>query len=365
MKRIKQLSIWIIALFAMTVTNPAWAAPKPGCGGEITLTSRTMTSLSISWCKASDNNYPEDRLKYRVVWKKKGSSLELNSGSNGLVNVSSYTIYGLEAGTEYEVYIRVWNPNTDMIHYKTKKFKTDPDKVDPTPGKLSVVGVTKNSIALSWTKATDNSTLQSQLRYQINWKKTTESIYTSSHTVNKLPVDITSYTITGLKPDTEYDVSVYVKDQADNGAWYNDLVVKTHPAVDNQPPTPGSYGTLTSTATTIKVNWTKATDNVTKQQNLRYLVVWAKKMSIVQQSHPDPYTNFPKDQTEYTITGLEPNTEYTVNVGVFDEAGNQILRQKNDQNPSGARLPAPHGGQLWHHYRYRQQHYSKLDTRHR
>ncbi|WP_185711584.1 fibronectin type III domain-containing protein, partial [Tannerella forsythia] len=319
MKRIKQLSIWIIALFAMTVTNPAWAAPKPGCGGEITLTSRTMTSLSISWCKASDNNYPEDRLKYRVVWKKKGSSLELNSGSNGLVNVSSYTIYGLEAGTEYEVYIRVWNPNTDMIHYKTKKFKTDPDKVNPTPGKLSVVGVTKNSIALSWTKATDNSTLQSQLRYQINWKKTTESTYTSSHTVNKLPVDITSYTITGLKPDTEYDVSVHVRDQADNGAWYNDLVVKTHPAVDTQYPTPGSYGTITSTTTTIAVNWTRGSDNVTPQNKLRYRLEWRKKSAGGGWSSSGSSTT---DMTGYLITGLEPNTEYELDVIVVDEADN-------------------------------------------
>ncbi|RRD69090.1 fibronectin type III domain-containing protein, partial [Tannerella forsythia] len=171
MKRIKQLSIWIIALFAMTVTNPAWAAPKPGCGGEITLTSRTMTSLSISWCKASDNNYPEDRLKYRVVWKKKGSSLELNSGSNGLVNVSSYTIYGLEAGTEYEVYIRVWNPNTDMIHYKTKKFKTDPDKVNPTPGSWGDIYPGETTIGVNWTRGSDNVTPQNKLRYRLEWRK--------------------------------------------------------------------------------------------------------------------------------------------------------------------------------------------------
>ena len=67
MKRIKQLSIWIIALFAITVTNPAWAADKqkPTAGSWGTITSSDNT-ITLNWTRGSDNRTPQDKLRYQV-----------------------------------------------------------------------------------------------------------------------------------------------------------------------------------------------------------------------------------------------------------------------------------------------------------
>ncbi|RRD69481.1 fibronectin type III domain-containing protein [Tannerella forsythia] len=96
-------------------------------------------------------------------------------------------------------------------------------------------------------------------------------------------------------------------------------ITVTNPAwaADTTPPMPGGY----TGPTTIEVKWKRGSDNVTTQANLRYMVGWTKKSEDNwQNSHPEPY---PKDMTAYTITGLDPNTEYLVAVLVVDEAGNK------------------------------------------
>lgn len=72
---------------------------------------------------------------------------------------------------------------------------------------------------------------------------------------------------------------------------------------------------MTSTTNSITVNWSKSTDNMTPQSELRYRV-WCGLAGGNVYSAGDIVTN----QTSYTVTGLEPDTEYTLYVMVFNNA---------------------------------------------
>ena len=303
-------------------TSPDNVDPEPGTYSSITSTSNSIT---LNWTKGSDNRSPDDKLWYKVWWKKHSDEDWLSSSI--MRNTTSYTITGLDPDTEYDVDVRVYDEVDNWRDYGAKKVKTKQaaDTQDPKPGTLTVGTVTTNSIALSWTKGSDNITPQSKLRYRIMWKKLPDGGWEYSHESN-YPVDITSYTITGLQPNTEYRVDVAVYDEANNWVFYGEKKVKTKQAADTQDPTPGSYGAITSTVNSITVNWTKGTDNVTPQNKLRYRVAWRKTSdpdiaASWKYSHPD--NNPAVNMTSYTITGLQPNTEYTVDVQVFDEIGFQ------------------------------------------
>ncbi|RRD57436.1 fibronectin type III domain-containing protein [Tannerella forsythia] len=286
--------------------------PEPGTYSSITSTSNSIT---LNWTKGSDNRSPDDMLWYKVWWKKHSDEDWLSSSI--MRNTTSYTITGLDPDTEYDVDVRVYDEVDNWRDYGAKKVKTKQaaDTQDPKPGTLTVGTVTTNSIALSWTKGTDNVTPQNKLKYMVWWKKSSDSgdwQNSGSHTVN-----MTSYTITGLQPDTEYKVDVRVYDEADNWRDYGEKTVKTKQAADTQSPTPGTLTVGTVTANSIAFSWTKGSDNVTPQNELTYCVWWKKP------SDSDWNKKYlQKNVTSYTITGLQSNTEYIVNVDVLDDAGN-------------------------------------------
>src|SRR5574344_1753570 len=92
---------------------------------------------------------------------------------------------------------------------------------------------------------------------------------------------------------------------------------------DTQAPSAPAITSMTSTPTKITVNWTKSTDNATPQNQIRYRV-WCGLAGGNVYSAGDIVTN----QTSYTVTGLEPDTEYTLYVMAFDKADNNASSAK-------------------------------------
>ncbi|WP_185711587.1 fibronectin type III domain-containing protein, partial [Tannerella forsythia] len=294
MKRIKQLSIWIIALLAITVANPAWAwgdydEPTGGSYEAGYPKAVGTTPVELKWTKGNDNVTPQNRLRYWVDWKKKSG--EGAGKSAPMTDITTYTLTGLD-------------PTFELML----------DLEDPTPGKYGTVTTTLTTATINWTKATDNKTKQNKLQYRVFWNK-----IGGPGNRSEWMTDITTYTITGLEPNSEYLMEVEVRDESVNYKSYGVRWFKTKAPVDTKDPKPGTYeaGYPKAVGTTsIELKWTKATDDVTPQDRLWYLVYWMKKSGGTW-NKTDPMT----DITTYTLTGLEPNTEYVVDVAVGDEVG--------------------------------------------
>ena len=205
------------------------------------------------------------------------------------------------------------------------------DTETPKPGHFVLVypkAISPTAIEVKWTPAKDNVTAQEKLRYRVKCIRHSDGkeVKTSPELTNQ-----TEYTITGIEPETEYRIQITVWDEANNSDGYGDPIVKTPPAADTEKPKPGGYVDGYPKAispTEIVVKWNKATDNVTKQEKLRYQVRCGLFKKLVKSS---PILT---DETEYTITDLPySDMTYDISVKVWDEADNVTFYSVKEVKP--------------------------------
>ncbi|MGN7477447.1 cadherin-like beta sandwich domain-containing protein [Solibacillus silvestris] len=101
------------------------------------------------------------------------------------------------------------------------------------------------------------------------------------------------------------------------------------------------------TSSGITLNWDKATDNVTSQENLEYQVYQSGSSNIDTVSNVEANgtalgQEFTKDMNTFGVTGLSPNTTYYFNVLVKDAAGNKSVYSTKEAtiSPNSKELPA-------------------------
>lgn len=85
---------------------------------------------------------------------------------------------------------------------------------------IVVTKTTDSSISLSWTAATDNETKDDELSYGIELIGGGEGFFQD-------PGKSTSWTFTGLKPETTYTIKISVKDNAGNESSYKETTATT------------------------------------------------------------------------------------------------------------------------------------------
>ena len=203
------------------------------------------------------------------------------------------------------------NVRTDMLQYRASDglltaathgrgiFTTivgaPGDTQPPSAPVLSSTGSTSNTISLSWTSATDNVGV------------TGYDVYVNG-SLNGSTTTALTYIVAGLAPSTAYSVYVRAKDAAGNGTNSNTINPSTQSAPDVTPPSAPVLSSIGSTASTISLSWTAATDNVGV-------------------TGYEVYVNGSLNGTTttaltYTVTGLAASTAYNIYVRAKDAAGN-------------------------------------------
>ena len=334
MKRIRQISSWIIALAGLISTTSAWADSEPPrvSNNKLTLTS-TKNSITVQWEMATDNNTSKEDISYFVYVRSSPSNSYVAQFhvSGRLKNTSVFTSnkyrdnntsYDLKPGTTYYVYVRAYDKNdANYLEYQSGVIKTKDDTEAPKAGcdgKVTIGTVTSNSATVSWCAATDNVTPSSQLEYSASL--IAKGIFVSGGVPRTK--NITSYTLTGLSPNTEYEMRLFVFDLAENNIGYQFIKFTTKPA-DTEKPKAGCNGKITiGTVTTnsIALSWCKATDNVTPHSRMKYTYTYAE--GFDKAGFPVKNHKTGTAITSGTITGLKPGTKYSVWVFATDEAGN-------------------------------------------
>lgn len=197
-------------------------------------------------------------------------------------------------------------------------------------GYFSIDKVTDTSVSMSWEPATDDNTPREQIWYQIIYYDPNECGFSWSKW-KFFPVGTSlSMTLSRLKKNTVYPISIMAVDVDGNSYNYQSplnigdkqSVIRTD---NGKGPTPGIATIKAVTSRSITLNWTPATDDATIQRRIRYRIAWGPAQALM----PIKYTDIielEKEGTEgvkdgsYTIDGLEPDTEYQVNILTIDDA---------------------------------------------
>jgi chitodextrinase/predicted esterase len=142
-----------------------------------------------------------------------------------------------------------WSPNPAVITQPADTDNTPPS----VPGNLRVVSTTTSSVSLDWDNSTDNVGVTGYDVY-VNGTKKYSSI--SSDVIADNLIAGTTYTFT-----------VQAHDQVNNFSPFSNAVNGTTasipPPVDNTPPSvPGNLRVLSSTTSTVSLDWDNSSDNV-------------------------------------------------------------------------------------------------------
>ncbi|XP_054441660.1 fibronectin isoform X3 [Pteronotus mesoamericanus] len=254
---------------------------------NLKFTQVTPTSLTAQWTAP---NIQLTGYRVRVTPKEKtGPMKEINLSPDS----SSVVVSGLMVATKYEV--SVYALKDTLTSRPAYGFVTTLENVSP-PRRARVTDATETTITISWRTKTE--TITGFLVEAMPGNGQTPVQRTISP-------DIRSYTITGLQPGTDYKIYLYT---LNDNARSSPVIIDASTAID----APSNLRFLATTPNSLLVSWQPPRARITG-----YIIKYEKPGSPPREVVPRPRPGV----TEATITGLEPGTEYTI----------QVIALKNNQ----------------------------------
>ncbi|XP_054441659.1 fibronectin isoform X2 [Pteronotus mesoamericanus] len=287
---------------------------------NLKFTQVTPTSLTAQWTAP---NIQLTGYRVRVTPKEKtGPMKEINLSPDS----SSVVVSGLMVATKYEV--SVYALKDTLTSRPAYGFVTTLENVSP-PRRARVTDATETTITISWRTKTE--TITGFLVEAMPGNGQTPVQRTISP-------DIRSYTITGLQPGTDYKIYLYT---LNDNARSSPVIIDASTAID----APSNLRFLATTPNSLLVSWQPPRARITG-----YIIKYEKPGSPPREVVPRPRPGV----TEATITGLEPGTEYTIQVIALKNnqkseplIGRKKTAQKTnpDGTENGIQLPGTSGQQ--------------------
>ena len=234
---------------------------------------------------------PKNRLTKVTAYLPLNILLKFNLSDRFIINGDSYKINSIN--TNLQTGKSDMELLNDIVISTLEEDTTPPNNVQG----LAVDSVTYNSVSISWTGNTDTD-LAGYKVYLDGVLNTTLGIQNS-------------YTIRSLTQNTSYDIRVTAYDTSGNESAFasaTEVTAQTEVQDVNPPTKPTNLSADLIGSTEILISWTASTDDV----GIDYYRVYVD--DIVQ----SPTTS----NTTYNITGLSPDTQYTINVDAVDTSGN-------------------------------------------
>ncbi|MDO8536603.1 MAG: DUF1080 domain-containing protein, partial [Candidatus Omnitrophota bacterium] len=278
-----------VPLSIRTGLPPDTAAPSIPQG--LTATSKTDTSISITWIASTDNMAVTGYRIYRDGVKvADSSSLAFDDPGRTANTTYAYTVSAYDAAG---------NVSAQSIALSVKT-NPPPDTAAPSvPQGLTATSKTYNSVSLAWSASTDNVGVIGYRLYRNNVK-----IYEGS---------TLAYADSGRTASTAYTYTVTAYDAAGNVSGASiPFIVQTNPEPDITPPTvPQSLRAVLKTYDSISLAWNASTDKA----GVDGYKVYRNNTLVADISN-----------TGYIDTGLSSDTAYNYAVSAYDVAGNESAK---------------------------------------
>ncbi|XP_052403100.1 fibronectin 1b isoform X2 [Carassius gibelio] len=227
-----------------------------------------------------------------------------------------FTLVNLAPETEYTVYIYAVSGNTESLPLTGTQAT-----VSDAPTDLAVTSSTPTSITISW-----DAPAVTVRYYKITHGETGERDAPREFTV---PGTQSTATIQGLRPDTDYTITLYaVTGRGDSPASSTPVII-THRTAGGSVSSPSDLDVTDIQDNTLTVRWSPARGPITG-----YRVTGTPKGG----QGPTFSELVGPERTEMTIRGLVPTLEYTINVIALSQEGEstpvvQKATTTNSQHP--------------------------------
>lgn len=338
----------------------------------LTASAITGTGLTLNWAPAVDDATLAAKISYNVYystlatlttvadWTNAAKATAVDSAATAIITKD---ITGLSVNTTYYFMVIASDPTGNSALYDSLTETTaNVDTTAPVPGgsstpavaTLSFTGATTTGFTVDWAAATDDVSKASALVYEVFYANSASDLLSTTaldtavkaataHSLGK-DTGIVTLVVMALPSNTTYNVGVMVTDEAGNRALYSSGTIATTAVVvaDTTPPVIGSPLLSASSVTTtgLTLSWDVASDTITAQSALQYLVYYTTgagstfdTVAHIQANGTAVGIFAVNDPTTPTqaITGLTAATTYQFQVLVRDAAGNLSMYTTKQQ----------------------------------
>ncbi len=291
-------------------------------------------SIKIYWAPATDNVTEQANMLYDVYesTKKGGEDFSKPTYTTEAAAIT-YTAKSLAPNTRYYYVVRArdvaGNSDSNTVEVTALTGGTTDTAAPVFGGVVSVTSTSPSTLDVTWKKAADNQTLDSDIVYDVFVADSAGTENFSTPTLTSAP-GVLSATVMGLSPSSTHYVVVRARDQAGNSdANTTEASATTLPngSGDNVAPTwtgGPNVSTVGSQPSQLGVNWTAATDDTYGAADIRYHVCAEKQDADCMGTEFDKHVRATSawGATSLGLTGLSPRTLYHVYVRAEDRSGN-------------------------------------------
>ncbi|XP_064791840.1 protein tyrosine phosphatase receptor type Fa isoform X6 [Oncorhynchus masou masou] len=293
------------------------------------------TRIMLSWLWPVQDQI----IKYELMY------WEANSGNKLHVTflpAGSYAVEGLKPDTLYMFSLAARSEMGLGVYTQPIEARTAQSTPSAPPQEVHILSLSSTSIKVSWVAPPAASRHGDIVRYSLAYQAATGEDL-ERHKVSGIRADVSSYILEGLEKWTEYQVWVRAHTDVGPGPESPAVRIRTKEDVPGAPPRKVEADVLNSTA--LRVTW-KPPLQVKQHGQIRgYQVVYSRlengeprgQPSIMDVSLPEAQWNV-EDTMDYeaVITGLLPETTYSVTVAAYTTKGDGARSKAKVVTTTGA-----------------------------
>ncbi|MCA9632636.1 MAG: fibronectin type III domain-containing protein [Myxococcales bacterium] len=292
----------------------------------------TGQNIKLYWFPATDNVTEPANIVYDVYEATTDRQQDFSSPSyTSAPGAISFVVPNLQPNTKYYYVVRARDTagnrdnNTIQVNATTGG---DTDTTAPSfNGVDSVVGSSPSTLLVSWSAASDTSTPDYKIRYQI-FVSDVAGVHDFNNPSFVTSAGITSTVVAGLPANATRFVVVRAMDEAGNVNVSSKELSGTTLAASSDTTAPiwsaGPSVTVNASLAALDVSWTAATDDTHPAGEIRYHVCAEQDAKDCEGAAFDDHiratTNF--GETTARLTNLASRTLYNVYVRAEDMSGN-------------------------------------------
>lgn len=286
------------------------------------------TAIQLNWTRPLDP--AETVVGYELYWN---DTFTQQQEQRSLPDSQSFLLEGLYPDTVYYIWLAARSRAGEGAATPPLPVRTDQYVPGAPPQQVRGVALDSRSLRISWEPPPRELHNGAITYYKVKYIRADAAPGAAPYEALKGPAEL-SHTVTGLDKWTPYRIWVLAGTSVGDGPGSSPVLVRTDEDVPGEPRTV-KVTALNSTA--LAVSW-KPPSNRDRNGLIRGYQIHVQEMNRHGDLINEPLRYDVADETaeEYNVTGLQPDTEYSVQVAA--------VTRKGDGSRSRPKMARTHGG---------------------